>query len=93
MMKKAFVVIDIQNDITKNYKDIIDGINTAIDWAVTKGMPVVYIKHNNLSAGTRTFKPDTLGAELVLLSTTAESRNSISLARMRQPASNPPAIT
>ena len=65
-MKKAFVVIDIQNDITKNYKDIIDGINTAIDWAVTKGMPVVYIKHNNLSAGTRTFKPDTLGAELVL---------------------------
>jgi nicotinamidase-related amidase len=28
-------------------------------------MPVVYIKHNNLSAGTRTFKPDTPGAELV----------------------------
>lgn len=28
-------------------------------------MPVVYIKHNNLSAGTRTFKPDTHGAELV----------------------------
>lgn len=26
---------------------------------------VVYIKHNNLSAGTRTFKPDTKGAELV----------------------------
>lgn len=28
-------------------------------------MHVVYIKHNNLSAGTRTFKPDTRGAELV----------------------------
>ena len=28
-------------------------------------MFVVYIKHNNLSAGTRTFKPDTKGAELV----------------------------
>ena len=28
-------------------------------------MEVVYIKHNNLSAGTRTFKPDTKGAELV----------------------------
>ncbi len=26
---------------------------------------IVYIKHNNLSAGTRTFKPDTRGAELV----------------------------
>ncbi len=28
-------------------------------------MDVVYIKHNNLSAGTRNFKPDTHGAELV----------------------------
>ena len=28
-------------------------------------MYVVYIKHNNLSAGTRTFKPNTHGAELV----------------------------
>ena len=27
-------------------------------------MFVVYIRHNNLSAGTRTFKPDTPGAEL-----------------------------
>lgn len=26
---------------------------------------IVYIKHNNLSVGTRTFKPDTHGAELV----------------------------
>lgn len=65
MQNKAFVVIDIQNDITKNYKEIIGNINTAIDWAVAQDMPVVYIKHNNLSAGTRTFKPDTHGAELV----------------------------
>ena len=28
-------------------------------------MEVVYIRHNNLSAGTRTFKPGTRGAELV----------------------------
>ena len=28
-------------------------------------MQVVYIKHNNLSPGTRNFKPDTKGAELV----------------------------
>lgn len=65
METKALVVIDIQNDITKNYKGVIDNINTAIDWAVSNGMHVVYIKHNNLSAGTRTFKPDTKGAELV----------------------------
>lgn len=26
---------------------------------------VVYIRHYNVSAGTRTFKPDTVGAELV----------------------------
>lgn len=64
-MNKALVVIDIQNDITKHYKDIIKNINVAIDWAVKSGMYVVYIKHNNITAGTRTFKPDTKGAELV----------------------------
>lgn len=62
---KALVVIDIQNDITKNYKDIIDGINKAIDWAASNDIHVVYIRHENLSAGTRTFKPNTRGAELV----------------------------
>ena len=65
MHKKALVVIDIQNDITKHYRDIIDDLNAAIDWAVEREMDVVYIKHNNLSPGTRTFKPDTKGAELV----------------------------
>ena len=65
MADKALVVIDIQNDITKNYKEIIGNINAAIDWAVAHDIYVVYIKHNNLSAGTRTFKPDTRGAELV----------------------------
>ena len=65
MHKKALVVIDIQNDITKHYRDIIDRLNAAIDWAVECGMEVVYIQHNNLSAGTRTFKPGTKGAELV----------------------------
>ena len=65
MGNKALMIIDIQNDITKNYKKIIDRINQAIDWAVTENMQITYIKHNNLSAGTRTFKPDTKGAELV----------------------------
>ena len=64
MNHKALVVIDIQNDITKHYRNIIDNINAAIDWAADLGMTVIYIKHNNLSPGTRTFKPDTKGAEL-----------------------------
>jgi nicotinamidase-related amidase len=65
MCNKALIVIDIQNDITKHYRDIIDKINAAADRASAQGMTVIYIKHNNLSAGTRTFKPDTKGAELV----------------------------
>ena len=65
MQGKALVVIDIQNDITKNYKEIIDNINKSIDWAVQNDIHVVYIRHYNLSDGTRTFKPNTRGAELV----------------------------
>ena len=65
MNGKALVVIDIQNDITRHYRDIIEKLNAAIDWAIESGMEVVYIQHNNLSAGTRTFKPGTKGAELV----------------------------
>ena len=64
MSKKALVVIDIQNDITKHYRDSIDNIKSAVDWAMKQAMTVIYIKHNNLSAGTRTFKPGTKGAEL-----------------------------
>ena len=65
MQNKSLVVIDIQNDITKNYKEIIDNVNQAIDWGVENEIPVVYIKHYNLSSGTRTFKPNTRGSELV----------------------------
>ena len=65
MKNIALVVIDLQNDITKNYREIIENVNAAIDWAVQKELWVVYIQHNNLSAGTRTFKPGTHGAELV----------------------------
>ncbi len=64
MSKKALVVVDIQKDITMHYRDIIDSINAAVDWATDLGMAVIYIKHNNLSPGTRTFKPNTKGAEL-----------------------------
>ena len=64
MNAKALVVIDIQNDITKHYRDIVDNINAAIEWAVSEGMHIVYIKHNNITAATRTFKPGTRGEEL-----------------------------
>ena len=65
MSNKALVVIDIQNDITKHYRDIIDNINAAIEWAVAERLHVIYIKHNNITAGTRTFKPGSKGEELV----------------------------
>ena len=64
MQKKALVIIDIQNDITKNYKDVIGNINEAIDWAVNNDIHVIYFRHENLSDGTRTFKPNTSGSEL-----------------------------
>jgi len=64
MQKKALVIIDIQNDITKNYKDIIDNINKSIGWAVSNNIHVVYIRHENLSPGTKTLKPNTIGSEL-----------------------------
>ena len=65
MKNAALVVIDLQNDITKNYKKIIGRVNEAIDWAVQNEMHVIYVKHYNLSEKTRTFKPDTKGAQLV----------------------------
>ena len=65
MGKKALVVIDIQNDITKNYREIIENINCAIDWAMNEQLPVVYIKHNNASPSATTFKAGTRGEALV----------------------------
>ena len=58
-------MIDSQNDITKHYRDIIDRLNAAIKWAVESGMEIVYIQHNNLSTGMRTFMSGTKGAEFV----------------------------
>ena len=65
MQKKALVIIDLQNDITKNYKGIIDNVNRAIDWAVNNDVHVVYIRQEFLSDTMRTFKPHTRGSELV----------------------------
>lgn len=62
---KALVVIDLQNDITRNYREIIENVNRAIAWACGRQMHIVYIQNHNLSAGTRTFKPGTRGAALV----------------------------
>ena len=65
MKNSALVVSDLQNDITKNCREITRKVNAAIDWAARKELRVVYIQHDNLSAGTRTFKPGAHGAELV----------------------------
>ena len=65
MKNSALVVIDLQNDITKNYREIIEKVNEAIDKAAHEELWVVYIRHNNLSSGTRTFKLGTHGAEFV----------------------------
>lgn len=64
MQKEALVVIDIQNEITKNYKGVIDNINRVIEWADNKNIDVIYIRHENLSPGSRLLKPNTVGAEL-----------------------------
>lgn len=65
MQNKALVVIDIQNDITKNYREIVDNLNKAIDWAVGQEMHVVYICQNNITPSARNFLPGTKGAEIV----------------------------
>lgn len=64
MLKKALLVIDIQG-ITKNCKEIIENINSSIDWAVSHNIHVIYIRHEKFSARTKTFTPDTCGVELV----------------------------
>ena len=64
MQNKALIIIDIQNDTVKNYKEVIDNINKSIEWAVGNDIHVVYIRHENLSNGTRVFKPNTRGSEL-----------------------------
>ena len=42
-MNSALVIIDIQNDITKHYREIIDRINTAIERAAAKGLSLIHI--------------------------------------------------
>lgn len=61
MKNSALVVIDLQNDITKNYREIIDRVNQAIDWAAGRDMHVVYIQHNNLPQGREPLSPTRVG--------------------------------
>ncbi len=51
--------------LPKTTKKSLTMLNRSIDWAVENEIHVVYIKHYNLSDGTRTFKPNTRGSELV----------------------------
>lgn len=46
-----------------HFKDIIGNINAVVDWAVSNGMHIVYIEHNNITDGTRTFQPGSKGAD------------------------------
>jgi nicotinamidase-related amidase len=64
MKSKALVVIDIQKDISKKWRETINNINEAIDWAVANGVHVVYTRHENLSPGSKLLLPGTVGAEL-----------------------------
>jgi len=65
MQNKALVVIDLQNDITKNYKEIIGNVNAAVDRAVANDWHVVYIRHEYLTPSAKTFLPNTVGSEFV----------------------------
>ena len=65
MKNTALVVIDIQNDITKNYREIVDNLNKAIDWAESKKIQVIYVCHNNVTSSAKNFLPGTKGAEIV----------------------------
>ena len=65
MKNKALVVIDIQNDITKNYREIVENLNKAIDWAIEQEMYVIYICQNNITPSAKNFLPGTKGAEIV----------------------------
>ena len=40
-MNKSLVVIDLQNYITKNYRDIIGNVNKAIEIAKNSGLIIV----------------------------------------------------
>lgn len=64
MQNKAVLVIDIQNDITKNYKEIINTINEVITWADKQKVHVIYLRQEYLSEKIRKFKSNTPGAEL-----------------------------
>lgn len=46
----------------KTYRAVIASVNRAVEPAEASGLFVIYLRHRNLSAGTRTFKPDTRGA-------------------------------
>ncbi len=65
MNNKALVVIDLQNDITKNCKEIVGRINHAVDWAVSETMPIIYIRNHCLSTGARTLESGMHSAETV----------------------------
>lgn len=65
MQNKVLVIIDVQNNITPNYKLIVKNLNEAIDWALENEIFVCYIKHHNIAPDATIFVPGSNGAELV----------------------------
>ena len=65
MRNKALVIIDLQNDITKNYRDIIERVNAAVEWAEREQLHTVYIRQENIASYAKNFLPGTKGSELV----------------------------
>ena len=49
MLNKALVIIDIQNDITKNYKEIIDNTNSSV--GLTLSLLAQEIQHDQKDEG------------------------------------------
>lgn len=62
MENTALVIIDLQNDITKNYREIIANVNEAAAFAKSQNMHILYVRHEN-AAGS--FKTGTRGAAFV----------------------------
>ena len=60
MSARALAVIDIQNDITKHYKDIIDRLNAAVEWAAENGMETVCIIRRRLMKCSDTMRTKTV---------------------------------
>lgn len=57
MKNSALVVIDLQNDITKHYREIIENVNAAISWASKRSCGSSTFSTTTCPQERGTFKP------------------------------------